>query len=223
MRSIMFRWVGLLTVGFFTLPAQAVTLDFFCISNTSATNCAAGSSQLTVDATDAGFNGSNNQVLFTFNNAGLSAATIMDVYFDDGSLLGIASLIDADDGVGGDPGVDFSQGAAPPDLPAGNNATPPFQVTAGFLADADVPQPVQKGVGIGESLGIVFDLQGTQTFNDVVAELSDGSLRVGIHVQAFSDGGSESFINNPVPIPAAIWLFGSGLVGLAGLTRRRRS
>jgi hypothetical protein len=26
----------------------------------------------------------------------------------------------------------------------------------------------------------------------------------------------------PVPVPAAVWLFGSGLIGLAGLTRRAR-
>src|SRR5437868_10880040 len=26
----------------------------------------------------------------------------------------------------------------------------------------------------------------------------------------------------PVPLPAAVWLFGSGLIGLAGVSRRRR-
>jgi hypothetical protein len=27
---------------------------------------------------------------------------------------------------------------------------------------------------------------------------------------------------NPIPVPAAVWLFGSGLVGLAGLARRKK-
>jgi hypothetical protein len=27
---------------------------------------------------------------------------------------------------------------------------------------------------------------------------------------------------NPVPVPAAVWLFGSGLIGLAGVARRRK-
>lgn len=31
-----------------------------------------------------------------------------------------------------------------------------------------------------------------------------------------------SATGNPVPVPAAIWLLGSGLAGLAGLRRTRR-
>jgi hypothetical protein len=34
-------------------------------------------------------------------NSGPLASSITDVYFDDGALLRIAGLIDADDGVGG--------------------------------------------------------------------------------------------------------------------------
>ena len=38
----------------------------------------------------------------------------------------------------------------------------------------------------------------------------------------FPGADSASFINNPVPEPAAVWLFGSGLCGPAGIARRRR-
>jgi hypothetical protein len=37
------------------------------------------------------------------------------------------------------------------------------------------------------------------------------------------DGAGSGVANvAPIPVPAAVWLFGSGLVGLAGLGRRRR-
>ena len=34
---------------------------------------------------------------------------------------------------------------------------------------------------------------------------------------------SGDVINQPVPIPTAVWLFGSGLLGLVGIARRRKS
>ena len=198
--------------------AGAATLGFDCITNNNIGNCAIGESQLTVDVTDVG----SGKIQFSFYNTGSEQSTISEVYFDDGTLLGIAGLIDADDGSGGDSGVDFSQGANPPDLPGGNTLTPPFQVTAGFLADADNPAP-KWGVSPGEWLGIVFDLQAGGTFADVLTELGTGELRIGIHVINFASGGSESFVNSPVPVPAAVWLFGSGLVGLAGIARRKKT
>ena len=193
-------------------PVQAATLSFDCISDNNAGDCLIGETQLSVDVTDAG----PGQVLFTFNNVGLDASSIADVYFDDGTLLGIASIDNSD------PGVAFTQGASPGNLPSGNNATPPFVATAGFTADSDAPaQP--NGVNPGESLGITFDLQSGGNFADVLAELANGDLRIGIHVQGYATGGSESFVNNPVPVPAAVWLFGSGLLGLVGIARRKRS
>jgi len=81
-----------------------------------------------------------------------------------------------------------------------------------------------NGVNPGEYLGITFSLQSGGTFADVISELTTGDLRVVIHVHGFDpSGGSESFVNNPVPVPAAIWLFGSGLLGLVGIARRKRS
>lgn len=31
------------------------------------------------------------------------------------------------------------------------------------------------------------------------------------------------YLNQPVPVPAAVWLFGSGLIGLIGVARRKQA
>jgi hypothetical protein len=193
-------------------PAAAAALGFGCISDNSTTDCTIGETQLSVNVTDAG----GGQVLFTFSNSGPDDSSITDVYFDDGSLLSIASVINS-------VGVSFSQYASPPELPAANNASPPFNTTAGFLADSNPPaQP--NGVNPSETLGIQFTLYGTQTYADVLSELADGTLRIGIHVQGYTNGGteSESFVNTPLPEPGMLGLIGVGLGALA-LARLRRS
>ena len=205
----------LLASALHAASGSALPLGFGCITGNIAGDCAIGEAQLSVDVTDLG----GGQVLFMFSNAGPSASSITDVYFDDGTLLGIAGLIDADDnalGPFGDLGVDFSQNASPPNLPGGNLVG--FQTTAGFLADSDPPaQP--NGVNPLESLGIVFNLQLGGSFADIVNELTTGALRIGIHVQGFGTGGSESFVNVPVPEPGTALLLGLGL-GVLGLRRR---
>jgi hypothetical protein len=194
-------------------PSAAASLSFGCVSNNLAGNCAIGAAQLSVSVTDAG----GGQVLFSFSNSGAAPSSITDVYFDDGSLLAIALVIN--DLVA--PGiVDFSQDAAPPNLPSGNNASPAFVTTAGFSADSNPPTQ-SNGVNPGETLGIRFTLQGSQTFNDVLAELTDGRLRIGIHVQSFDAQGSESFVNHPLPEPAALGLSGLSLCALAAARLRR--
>lgn len=178
---------------------------------------AIGEEQLFVELIDSG-----SQVGFMFANTGLQASSITDVYFDDGTLLGIASI-------SGMPGlVEFSQYASPPDLPGGNNVSPPFVTTVGFSADSDPPaQPF--GVNPGEFLSVTFDLQGGGTIDDVINELESGELRIGIHVQGFNSGGSESFINNgivdengKIPAPGAFILGGIG-IGYVNWLRRRKT
>ncbi len=184
------------------------TYGFFPVTANTVANTQAGQSQLSVTV-NAGPNA--NQVSFTFNNAGPAAMSITDVYFDDGTLLGIALITSSS-------GVSFSQGASPGNLPSGNNANPAFDATAGFSADSNPPaQP--NGVNPGESLTITFNLLSGVNFADTVAALNAGTnLRIGIHVQGFANGGSESFINQ-VPAPASL---GTLLLGGLLAARRRR-
>ena len=206
------------------------TLSFDNISANSVGDALIGETQLFVDVADIG----GSQVSFRFYNTGPNASSITDVYFEDGTLLGIATVINA-------PGVNFSQGASPGNLPSANQAVPPFVATAGFTADSDPPaQP--NGVNPGEELIIVFDLLGGQTFADTEAALdlggAPGGLRIGIHAQGFASGGSESFVNNPpgtpppppppppgpldgVPEPVTTTLAMMGLGALSLATRRR--
>jgi len=202
-------------------PAEALTLNFDCITNNLAADCAIGVAQLRVEAVDSGTLLDTNNVLrstasLTFTNVGTSASSITDVYFDNGTLLGIASI------TANTSGVSFSQGASPPNLPGGASISPPFVATAEFHADSNPPvQP--NGVNPGESLTVRFFLLSSGTFADVEQELADGRVRVGMHVQGFASGGSEGFVNYPaVPVPAALWLLASGLGGLGAMARRQK-
>lgn len=169
---------------------------------------------------DPAFLGDPGQVQFNLLNLGPLGSTIGAVYWDDGVLSGIAGLIDADDPLGGPfghPGVDFSPGGSPGDLPGGNELTPPFIATFWVTHDG---LSIAPGVDPGEGLGVLFDLQIGGTYDDVVSDILSGDLRVGLHVQRLGDNaqGSDSYVN-VVPLPGAVLL---GLLGLAAAGRKLR-
>jgi hypothetical protein len=212
--------LGLALLLFMVLPAHALTLTFKAILPDDPATAATVAPQLTADVQAEGA----NQVKFTFFNSGPVPASITDVYFDDGTLFGINYVVNG-------AGVTFSHlgTVSPSQLPHDSDLTPKFETSQGFRADSDSPT-VLNGVDPGETLAIVFDLLPGKTFADTIISLGlcchePEWLRIGLHVQAISgpDGGSESFVNNPVPEPGTIFLLGTGLVGVATWARRRLS
>lgn len=187
---------------------SAATLNFGCITDNDTTNtaCTIAESQMTL-----GIEHLDGQALFTFSNTGSSDAFIADIYFmyDAIDYLSFDSILN-------DSGVSFSEGARPKHLPA-------YHGLPSFSVDADKNGSGKSGIDLDESLSILFDLDDGE-FGDVLDAINTGDLIVGLHVQGIglNNQFSESLINTSVvPVPGAVWLFGSGLLALAGLIKRR--
>jgi len=206
------RSIILLTLVYCALIATAsasITYTFGGITNNDPGDTAIGETQLSMELSDPG----GGQAFFTFYNDGPEQSTISEIYFDDGTLLSLAGIVESS-------GVDFSVGGSPPVLPGGNALDPDFETS--FMVSADNPAP-QKGVDPGESIGLLFNLQGGLTYADVVGAIGDGDLRIGLHVINFESGGSEAFTTTVVPAPGALILGSLGtLIVAASRTIRNK-
>jgi hypothetical protein len=87
-----------------------------------------------------------------------------------------------------------------------------FGVSAGVQVPISIPLGVTSGMASGSAT--ISDTQETQLLSDL--------WYINIHTN-FKTGGEIRGQVQVVPIPAAVWLFGSGLLGLAALARRRKS
>ena len=145
-------------------------------------------------------------VIFRFENKGQRPCSLTDIYLESslGTLEGIL-LLDGSDG------VSFSQGADPGNMPRWRKVD--FEPTSGMTAGSNSPAVSQNGIDHpDEWLSITVATQAG--LDQICQELDNQDIRVGIHVQAFDDGGSESFIT-PEPVSMAI-------LALGGLFLKRR-
>lgn len=76
------------------VPAPTVALGFDCLTPNDPDDYAIGESQLAVESSDLG----GVILRFHFCNAGPPASGIAGIYFDDGALLALATVIDGPGG-----------------------------------------------------------------------------------------------------------------------------
>ena len=78
-------------------------------------------------------------------------------------------------------------------------------------------------VNFGTISGTSSPSIGSTTITSAQAtDLLAGLWYINIHTDAFPSGEIRGQVN-VVPIPAAAWLFGSGLIGLIGIARRKKA
>ncbi|MHB8348756.1 MAG: ice-binding family protein [Acidiferrobacterales bacterium] len=93
-----------------------------------------------------------------------------------------------------------------------------------ILADQSITLNTSADILCGRALALNGAVtMDTNTISNDCTALSGGPTRTDYFSNGF--GASSSFGNqvSAVPLPAAFWLFGSGLVGFIGLSRRGRS
>jgi hypothetical protein len=222
------HFVFLFGLALITAMVQAAPTiyGFGAITSNSTIDPLIGQNQLSLSVDSYG----TNQVLFNFSNSGPLACSITDIYIEDG-ILGLTGILNGT-------GVSFVESASKNNInfPAGNPIG--FDPDKQLSAYSEAPTR-PNGVNPGEQVGLVFNLLGGNTYDEIINRLNQGigrtsnvagDIRVGIHVQGFADGRSESFVlsdpKNPtppdVPAPSALMLAGIGLSSLWKMRKQLR-
>lgn len=159
-----------------------------------------------------------------------------NVYFKFFNIVGVPSSVEqvsvdglSGFGAPGGAGTNFEAANSPnpKNLPGGNTATPPFDEDYTFEAIPN-PQggfPGKPAAGIDGPLDTLEFARMATNYDAIVAGIASGDIRFGLHVIAFANGGSATYINNPVPVPEpetwAMLATGLLLVG-TGIARNRK-
>jgi len=184
-------------------PAQATFFNFINITGNNPTDAAIGEAQLMVDITEV----NPGHIQFTYMNIGPLYCSITDIYVEDQNK--IFSKIDTIFNV---PGlVEFSKNPKPGNLPGGKELSTPFKAVGALSLDSDPPTR-HMGIDPGETLNIIYDLNNGLVLDNVINEISQNNLRIGIHVQGFESGGSESYVITHLPEPTSLALLTLGIL-----------
>jgi hypothetical protein len=156
-------------------------------------------------------------VIFKINNLGDSRASnmfISKVLFDDNGYLSGPKVNEGNEGQ-----VRFNGGPDNDQLPQGGN-----NFTTDFAFSRDTGAGNALGIQARESLGVSF----VANYNSVMTALSDGTLKLGLHVQALPNGASDSYISsssgNTQDTPEPLTMLAAGAaVGFGTMFKKQRA
>jgi len=113
-----------------------------------------------------------------------------------------------------------------------SKATDPdfLKVTSGVGTIYGVGGWIRGATGPQGATDITFTLDSVEVFTTNISDVhqfvgvidTDGFATMSFAASSGEWGADDfTFATSPVPIPSAVWLFGSGLIGLVGLARRK--
>lgn len=176
-----------LTASTFAAYGELFAFSAITSNDTNGYAQATGESQLYMDAVSLG----TGQVSLTFTNAGPEASVVTAIYFDFAPELNLSFAA-----INNGTGVDFQLGPVKPkNLPGGQDLDNQFISDLGITAGNP---KTRRGINPYESLELVMDYDDSY---DLFGALENETLRVGLHVQSFAGGYSESFINETFSDP----------------------
>ena len=151
--------------------------------------------------------------IFNYGNAAAPSMFISKVFFDDNGYLS-GPWVNANNNVGQ---VGFSGGASNDQLPQGGNS---FTTNYAFSSNNGAGNVF--GIQGGEKLQLAF----TGNYNNIVAALNNGDLKIGLHVQALPNGASDSYISsngNTENTPEPLTMLAAGAaVGFGTMFKKQR-
>ena len=160
-----------------------------------------------------------DSVLFNIFNYGHTAAPSMfisKVFFDDDDNNNYLSAPSAN--VNNDGQVRFVGGAGNDQLPQGGN-----NFTTNYAFSRDTGEGNVYGIQALEKLGLAF----RGDYDNVIAGLTSGNLKLGLHVQALPNGASDSYISsnsgNTQDTPEPLTMLAAGAaVGFGTMFKKQR-
>jgi hypothetical protein len=134
-------------------------------------------------------------------------------FFDDDTYLSDPSLNIGNVGL-----VEFMGGASNDRLPQGGNG-----FTTNYAFSRKTGDGNAFGIQGGETLGLRF----SGNYNNVIFALNSGALKLGLHVQALPNGGSDSYISsssiNTQDTPEPLTMLAAGAaVGFGTMFKKQR-
>jgi hypothetical protein len=153
--------------------------------------------------------------IFNYGNDAAPSMFISKVFFDDNGYLS-QPWINAPNNVGQ---VGFTGGLSNDQLPQGGKS-----FTTDYAFSSNNGAGNLWGIQRGEKLQLAF----TANYNNVLAALNDGSLKIGLHVQALPNGASDSYISsngaNTENTPEPLTMLAAGAaVGFGTMFKKQRA